>query len=226
MAPIGFLTFAAFLFVGSHLVLSHPLRGPLVARLGERRFPAVYVPVALVTFGLMIAAAVWTPQEAPLWIAGDGLWAAATLLMWFGSILFVGSFESNPAFPNRSGEPVTEIGPPRGVFAITRHPMNWSFAIWGLVHIAVIATPSGVIVGGAILFLAIVGSIGQDTKKHRFVGPAWSEWMARTSFVPFGKGFAWPGARAVIGGTVLFLLATWLHQLVAPIPAGIWRWIG
>jgi hypothetical protein len=26
----------------------------------------------------------------------------------------------------------------------------------------------------------------------------------------------------LIGGTVLFLLATWLH----PFPAGIWRWVG
>ena len=30
-------------------------------------------------------------------------------------------------------------------------------------------------------------------------------------------GFAWPGAIALAGGTVLFLLATWLH----PFPAGV-----
>ena len=29
-------------------------------------------------------------------------------------------------------------------------------------------------------------------------------------------------AVALIGGTLLFLIATWAH----PIPAGIWRWIG
>lgn len=225
MPPIAWLAVAALTFVGTHLLLAHPLRAPLVARVGERRFPAIYVPVALVTFGLMVAAAVWTPQEPPLWFPGNGLWAAATLLMWFGSILFVGSFQNNPALPRPGGATPRQIGPAEGVLAITRHPMNWAFAIWGLVHIAVIATPSGIIVGGAVLFLALVGSIGQDAKKRRLVGPAWDEWIARTSFIPFGNGFARPGARALIGGTIMFLAVTWAHQLVAPIPAGIWRWM-
>lgn len=224
--PLSLLALTSALFVGSHLLLSHPLRGPLVAKLGERGFLAVYALVALITFGLMVGASIWTPPEPPLWAAGEGLWAAATMLMWFGTILFVGSFRSNPAFPNPGGGPVKEIGRPHGVFAITRHPMNWGFAIWGLVHIAVVATPSSIIVASAIVFLALVGSAGQDIKKRRLVGHAWEEWMNRTSFVPFANGITWPGGVAAIGGTALFLLVTWVHQLVAPIPAGIWRWIG
>lgn len=66
--------------------------------------------------------------------------------------------------------------------------------------------------------------MGQDAKKRSPAGPAWDDWLARTSFVPFGKVLAWPGMTAVVGGTILFLLATWIHQLVAPIPAGFWRW--
>ena len=225
MTPLAWLALAAITFVGSHLLLSHPLRGPLAARLGEKGFMAVYVPVALVTFGLMWLAASRTPPELPLWVAGDGLWAVATLLMWLGSILFVGSFRRNPALP-RPGGPPTEIAPPTGVFRITRHPMNWGFAIWGIVHIAVIADPSGMIIGAAILVLALVGSAGQDSKKRRQIGAAWEEWVRRTSFVPFGRGLAWPGAFAFVGGTLFFLLATWLHQRMAPMPAGIWRWIG
>ncbi len=190
MSPLGWLLLAAAVFVSSHLALSHPLRQPLVDRLGEKRFPAVYVPVALVTFGLMVAAAVWTPQEQPLWAAGDGLW----MLMWFGSILFIGSFQRNPAFPSRSGEPIRKIGEARGVFAITRHPMNWGFAIWGIVHMAVVATPSAIVVGGAFLFLAIVGSIGQDAKKSQLIGSPWDDWVRRTCSSRSGAGL--PG-RAV-----------------------------
>lgn len=223
--PLSLLALTSALFVGSHLLLSHPFRGTLVAKLGERGFSAAYSLVALITFGLMVAASIWTPPEPPLWGTGEGLWAAATLLMWFGTILFVGSFHGNPASPNPGGA-TPEIGRPRGVFAITRHPMNWSFAIWGLVHIAVVATPSSIIVASAIVALAIVGSAGQDIKKRRLLGAAWEEWMERTSFIPFAKGGAWPGGVAAIGGTALFLFATWLHQIVAPIPAGIWRWIG
>jgi hypothetical protein len=36
------------------------------------------------------------------------------------------------------------------------------------------------------------------------------------------RGLAYPGTVALVGGTVLFFLATWLH----PVPAGFWRWIG
>jgi hypothetical protein len=40
--------------------------------------------------------------------------------------------------------------------------------------------------------------------------------------VPFGRGPAFPGWFALVGGLVLFVAATWLH----PIPVGLWRWIG
>ena len=38
-------------------------------------------------------------REPPLWIAGEAGWLGGTLLMWIGSILFVGSFVGNPALP-------------------------------------------------------------------------------------------------------------------------------
>ena len=44
---------------------------------------------------------------------------------------------------------------------------------------------------------------------------------AQTAFVPFTRGIGNPGAVALVGGTLLFFLATWLH----PIPAGFWRWL-
>jgi hypothetical protein len=53
------------------------------------------------------------------------------------------------------------------------------------------------------------------------MGDSWHEWTAETAFVPFTRGLAYPGTVALIGGTLLFLVATWAH----PIPAGIWRWI-
>ena len=38
-------------------------------------------------------------REPQLWPVGDGLWLLGSLLMWLGSILFVGSFVRNPALP-------------------------------------------------------------------------------------------------------------------------------
>jgi uncharacterized membrane protein len=171
-----------------------------------------------VTFGLTIMVYRRIGRESPLWDQSDTLWIVATLLMWFASILFVGSLRGNPAFCGAKGPK----GPPTGVFAITRHPMMWSFAIWAIVHAAVIATPKAFIFDGAILLLALGGSTLQERKKRAQLGEAWHEWSLSTAFIPFTRGIAYPGTVAVVGGTLFILLITWVH----PIPAGVWRWIG
>jgi len=216
--PMATLVLASVAFVGTHFLLSHPLRGPLAGRMGERLFQAFYSLVAAATFVPMIYFYGKIGREAPLWSAGDALWLLASLLMWFGSVLFVGSFIRNPALPGARGPK----GAPTGVFRITRHPMMWGFAVWAIVHILVEATPKALVLDGAILFLALVGAAAQDRKKQGLMGERWHEWRAQTAFTPFAKGVAYPGTFAFVGGTLLFLLATWVH----PVPAGFWRWIG
>jgi uncharacterized membrane protein len=225
MSPLAMLALAAFGFVATHFALSHPLRPGLVASLGERRFQLAYTVIALGTFGWMVHAAGQVRDEVPLWIAGDAAWLVASLLMWLGSILFIGSLRRNPAFP-RVGAPMTRIEDARGVFAITRHPMNWGFASWALVHIMVDPKPSVLLLSAAILILALGGSVGQDAKKRRLLGDVWRDWEARTAFVPFWRGFAWPGTFAFVGGTILFFAATWAHGALGAMPAGFWRWFG
>jgi uncharacterized membrane protein len=217
LSSLVWLTLAAIAFVGTHFLLSHPFRAPLVRSVGERVFSGIYVVVAFVTFGAMIWIYRGMGREAPLWVPGDVVWFVASLLMWFASILFVGSFGRNPALP---GAPVPP-GPPSGVMTITRHPLMWSFAIWAIVHSAVIATPKAFVLDSTILILALVGSALQDRKKDRQNGERWREWRSKTAFVPFTRGMAYPGNIPSIGGTILFFLVTWLH----PIPAGFWRWI-
>jgi uncharacterized membrane protein len=214
---LAHLALAAAAFVGTHFLLSHPFRAPIAGRVGTSAFQGIYSVVALVTFGWMVWVYRGLGDQQPLWNAGDALWWAATILMWVASILFVGSFAGNPALP---GAPA--VAAPRGTLAITRHPMMWSFAIWAVVHLAVIATPKAVILDLAILILAIGGSVGQDSKKRKLMGERWHEWTAQTGFIPFSRGIAHPGAVALIGGTLLFVLATWAH----PMPAGFWRLAG
>jgi uncharacterized membrane protein len=220
------LVAAAASFVGTHFLLSHPLRRPLIDRLGEKAFSGIYVIVAFLTLGLTIWVYNRLGRETQLWSPDEGSWALGSLLMWFGSILFVGSFRGNPALPRRPGQRITAIPQPNGVFAITRHPMMWGFALWAITHMIVVATPKAMIFDGAILFLALGGSVGQDRKKRKLMGEMWHEWTAATAFVPFTRGGGAPGWFAFIGGTLLFLLATWLHKPIAGVPAGLWRWIG
>jgi uncharacterized membrane protein len=218
MTPQMGLFGSAILFVGTHLLMSHPLRAPMVKATGEKGFRGIYSLVSLLTFAAMIYFYREIGREPPLWVAPEWAWIAGTFLMWLAAILFVGSFVRNPAMVGARGP----VGGPAGVFKITRHPMMWSFALWAIAHLVVIGTPKALVLDLAILLLALVGAAGQDIKKAKLMGDAWHEWTAQTAFVPFTRGLASPGAVALIGGTLLFLLATWLH----PMPAGFWRWIG
>ena len=223
MTPQAGLFFSSIAFVGLHFLLSHPLRDPLVRRIGVRLFQIIYSLIALVTFGAMIHYYSALGGEPQLYVAGDAVWIAASLLMWFGAILFVGSFVRNPALPGARLERGRKAG---GVFAITRHPMMWGFATWAIVHLIVVAMPKTLVFDGAILLLAIGGSVGQDAKKRKLMGERWHEWVAHTAFIPFARGVANPGAVALIGGTLLFFIATWAHGALGGMPAGFWRWIG
>ena len=212
------LALAAGSFVGTHFLLSHPLRRPLVDRIGEGPFRGIYTLVSFATFGLTIWVYHSMGRQQPLWTSGEAGWVVATLLMWLGAILFAGSFIGNPALPGTRG--------PRGrtatgVMAITRHPMMWGFAIWAVVHMMMVATPKALILDFSILFLALVGSMMQDRKKQALMGADWHDWTAQTAFFPFARGLRNPGLFAFAAGTALFLVATWLH----PFPVGLWHWL-
>jgi uncharacterized membrane protein len=222
LTPQAGLFLSSIAFVGTHFLLSHPLRRALVRRIGERAFQGLYSLVALILFGAMIHYYRVIGREPDrLWDAGDAGWIAGTLLMWLAAILFVGSFIKNPALVGSRGP----AGGPAGVFRITRHPMMWSFAIWAGVHLMVIAAPKALVFDGAIILLALLGSVGQDKKKSTQMGEAWHEWTAQTAFIPFTRGVANPGAVALIGGTVLYVVATWAHGALGGMPAGFWRWM-
>ena len=221
---------AAIAFVGTHFLMSHPLRRSIVATIGERGFLILYSLVALVTLVWLALAYRAAPMQPLLWPVGDVLWAIVSLVMLIASVLLVGSLIGNPALPDPTA---TERAVPeaRGVFAITRHPMMWSFALWALCHIAVYPDPANIVVALAILVLALVGARAQDAKKARLQPDFWPQWEARTSYWPFAAiaaGTARLGGfrpHDYAGGIVVWLAATWAHIPLAGWAAGIWRWL-
>ena len=219
---------AAAAFVGTHFLLSHPLRRPLVGVLGEKGFMALYAVVAIVTLGAVSWAYRNAPATLALWQVGDGLWGVATIAMLAASIMLIGSLVRNPALPGARNAGAASA---HGVYAITRHPMMWAFAIWGVCHILVYPVPKNIVVAAAIIVLALVGAALQDRKKTALDPLGWPAWQARTSYWPFaaiaqGRAqFGQLGAHALGGGVVVWLLATWAHIPLAGWPAGIWRWL-
>lgn len=233
MGSLANLLAATVAFVGSHFLLSHPLRGPLTARLGERGFLPVYALVAAATFAWFIAAAVAAPGGPIWWIAGPGLWDLATVVMLGAAILLAGSLVGNPAAVDPTLRPRVPDRP-RGVLAVTRHPMMWAFTLWGAVHAVLWGSAANLIVAAGIATLAFFGARAQDGKKRRLLGEAWRGWEAKTSFWPFGAQVAgrtpWaatvPGVVVLLAGAALWLVATAAHAWLGGPVAGPWRWIG
>jgi len=219
---------ACLAFLGTHFALSHPLRAPMVRALGEKGFAGIYSLVALLTFGWMV----WAFRRVPpygvnLWSGFDEVsWTLASLLTLAALLLFLGSLRGNPAFPGVQVHPEGAQPEPRGVFAVTRHPMMWGFALWALAHILIAPTGRTLLLGLTIGFLALVGAHLQDRKKAALMGAGWTAWEAKTHYWPrwrkiFGAGL---GLWAVT--LVLWLAITWAHIPTAYVPAGIWRWVG
>ncbi|MFM9935124.1 MAG: NnrU family protein [Novosphingobium sp.] len=211
-------------FVGTHLLLSHPLRAGLVRRFGAQGFLGIYSLVALVTFVWAVVAFDRVPSAPQLW-DGQALvpWLLACLLTLVAAALFLASLMGNPAL---AGTDVSGLSTrlPKGVFKITRHPMMSAFALWGIAHILIAPSARTIILAGGVTALAVIGSRGQDAKKLALYGREWRVWMQRTSFWPKPSALGSLGMFWV-GAVPAWLLLTWLHANIGQVPAGIWLWL-
>lgn len=214
-------------FVGSHFALSHPFRAPLVRLAGERGFLGLYSLVSLATFAwIVIAFRAIGPGGAQAWDgSGTAPWIVASVLTVMAATLLIGSLRGNPALPDTAVEAVAAANP-TGVFAVTRHPMMWSFGLWALSHVIVAPNARTGITAGAMGLLALLGAHLQDRKKEALLGGAWQGWEARTSYWPRLGKLGRIGAGTWLGGLGLWLAATWLHTVLAGIQAGAFRWLG
>ena len=221
MSDLVWLIIAISAFIAGHELLSHPFRAPLVARVGERGFLLIYTITAVATLGWAVQ--VWKAMPIDrLWLPPIWLHWLCVGLMAFAAVLFVGSVTApNPALMGMVAD-----GTPRGVQRITRHPMMWSFAIWGVVHIIMSADSRTIVLASGIITMALFGAAMQDGKK-KAQNAAYGAHMTATGFVPFSAQIAgrapWssalPGAVALGGGLVLWAVLVWGHPLVVGLPA-------
>ena len=214
-------------FVLTHELLSHPLRAPLVARLGAGGFALLYSLVAIACLGRAVQ--LWRQiPKARLWDTPAWAYGPSLVAMLIAFILFVGSVTApNPAMmPGVTGEP-------KGMQRITRHPMMWSFVIWAGVHVVMTADPRTIVLASGIAALALIGTVMQDVKKQT-QDSNYAAHMARTSHMPFfailgGRQPAsalWPGLVPVLGGAaVWFVMLGWGHSWLIGVPAAGWSYM-
>ena len=214
---------ASIAFIGTHFALSHPLRRPIVGMVGEAPFLGIYSLVAFATFAWMVLAFRAAPAGDLGAATGEIGWVIATLLTLPALVLFLGSLRGNPALPN-PGKPKPIERAPSGVFAVTRHPMMWGFALWAIAHIVLWWSTRTLIVAGAVLFLALVGAHMQDRKKRALMGDSWTGWEAKTRYWPRWGALFSAGWLPWLAALALWLAATWAHIHAAGVPAGLWRW--
>ena len=223
---IGYLilVLASVAFVGSHFLMSHTLRRDLDRIFGAGGFSGVYSHVARGTFIWMIFAFRGAPDDPPLWVAGDTQWIIASVLTLISAVLFAGSLSGNPALPASSAAKLAAKRP-HNVFCVTRHPMMWSFALWGVGHILIAPRPAVLILSGSIVFLALVGAKAQERKKMATIGVDWEQWCSHTSYFPNPVGFAKITPFTWIAGIAIWLAATWAHGWFDVPAAGLFRWL-
>ncbi len=218
------LILSCIAFVGSHFAMSHSLRRTMVRAFGKGGFMAVYSLISIAFFALMVYAFLGVPKYPPLWQSGNILWVIASLLTLISAILFSGSMIGNPSLPSPASADLA-MRTPAGVFRVTRHPMMWSFALWGFAHILIAPRSDSLIFVGSIIFLALAGAKAQEIKKANMMGVEWEMWLRRTSFFPRLSGFVRIPIVYWIIGIAIWVAATWAHSYFAVPPAGLFRWL-
>ena len=216
------LIIATLAFVGLHFALS-AAREPIVARIGRGPFLGLYSLVAIATLIWMILA-YRAADAAALWPhAAWSRWLAVVAIL-FATILLVSGF----ATPNPTavgGERVLAKGAgAHGIFKVTRHPIQWSFALWAAAHLIANGTDAGLIFFGGLLVLSLGGMAHIEAK--RAAEPGWQQLAANSSAIPFvavveGRARGWLselGWWRLALGLAVFLVFLFGHPRVIGVP--------
>lgn len=179
------LALSGILFLLVHFFPSTPMRARVISAIGESAYLGLFSLASLVLIILWVSSFNSVPAYAPLWFYPDWWpWLMAALLL-FAAILIVGAFSSpNPSVP-KGGELLDRPDIGEGIFAITRHPGMWAFAIWAITHLISQPNWRGFWFFGLFALTALVGAWLQEKRKASELGEAWSRFKVKTSFLPF-----------------------------------------
>jgi uncharacterized membrane protein len=210
---ISQLSIAAVVFLAGHFGISNTLLRPmLIQRLGEKAYLGLYSVAALVAFVWLIMA--WSDASYQhLWDATK-FWSHLP----YGGILIAcfllvgGLTVANPSMVGKSlDEGFDEDWRPRGILAVTRHPVMWAIGVWALAHLGANGDMAALIFFGSFALLALSGTVLIDRRKSAQDSSRWAGIVAATSNLPF---------LAMIQGRARLRLG----ELVVPVVGGSALW--
>lgn len=215
MDPMTHLALAAAAFLATHYVASTPLRPGLVKTLGENAYLGLYSLVSFATLGWMI----WAYARAPVSPLWPGLRVAPLAAMPVALVLIAcGLMSRNPSAVRQQGA-LRSPEAARGMLRVTRHPMMWGFALWGLSHVLARGDTAALIFFGGFVLLALSGTRLIDARKAATLGEDWQRFAAATSNIPFaaivaGRNSFRPGEigwKKLFAGLALYAALLLLH---------------
>jgi uncharacterized membrane protein len=227
---MAMLALAGLVFLAIHIVPATPLRRTLTGTIGEGAYMGLFSLISLISIWWWVRAFNATPYDPALWTYPAWWpWIKAVILL-FAAVLFVGGLSSpNPTLPQ--GSKLLErpdVG--QGIFAITRHPLMWSFGLWGITHLISQPNWRGAWFYGLFALTALGGAVLQERRKAAAYGASWDRFTGKTSFVPFlavlqGRaklGLAEIGWWRIGLGVLLWAIMLYLHPWLfgaAPVPS-------
>jgi len=183
------LILAAAVFLGLHLLVSGTrLRDALTGRIGAAPYMGLFSLASiagLVWLGFAFAAARSAPSNDVLWdLTPATRWIQLALQLLATLFVVVGLTTRNPTSVRQEGS-LQRVDVVKGVLRITRHPFLWGVAIWALGHLLVNGDAASIVLFGAMLVLALFGTVSIDAKRRRALGKTWDAFAAQTSNLPF-----------------------------------------
>ena len=202
-------------FAGTHLLLSSlPVRRRIIARIGEDAFRGLYSLVAFAWFIPLVWVYFGNKHSGPaLWNLpiGEALRWLVYFTMGTAFVLLACSVVQTSPTAVVPGKAT-----PRGVLLITRHPLLWSLALFGLAHLIPNGFASDVAFFGGFLLFVLVGARHQDQRKL-VTNPDYRAFHDATPFVPFTGRETLRGLRelpplAVVAGVVAAFVVRYYHS--------------
>ena len=213
-----------FLFAGTHIVGSSvPVRTFLIGKLGNPGFKGVYSLVSFSTFvPLCYIYASHKHAGAFLFSPPSSMRLVAGVLMLLAIIVLAQGL-STPS-PLTTQAEMSDMFPSRarGIQRITRHPLNFAFAIFGAADMLSNTFVGDWIFFGGFVIYGLLSAIHQDRRTFASGREAIAQFQSETSVLPFGAilrgtqrlAFGEYNIGALLVSIVLFGLLWYFHPSI------------